>query len=114
MEARKCIVCGTRHWPRQECPAMAEVIATERDQQHGKTKAKNAAPVVSTKPVTINPVTENTPGVTINTVTINTPVTRKRGRPPTGKAMTAAERMRKYRERKAMDTVVGVTQPSSV
>jgi hypothetical protein len=55
-------------------------------------EAKLATP----KPVTKNPepVTEN--------VTVNTPipVTRKRGRPPTGKAMSGAERTRRYRQRK--------------
>jgi hypothetical protein len=52
-------------------------------------------------------VTENTPSVTINTVpvTINQPsVTinqkRGRGRPRTGVALSDAERMRKYRDRR--------------
>src|SRR5262249_708320 len=60
-------------------------------------------------PVTkiVHSVTENSPSVTINTpVTANpSPISvtlakRKRGRPPTGKAQSAAERMRHYRKRK--------------
>jgi hypothetical protein len=53
------------------------------------------------KPVTIN-VTENPPPkpVTINTPPISV-TTKPRGRPKTGKAMSGAERTRRYRAKKA-------------
>jgi hypothetical protein len=66
---------------------------------------REAKPV--TKKVTENtPVTENvtlnTP-VTINPMTTNTPIPitpkLKRGRPKTGKALSGAERTRRYRQR---------------
>jgi hypothetical protein len=52
------------------------------------------------------PVTKNQEAVTKNApVTINPPIPDitkpKRGRPPTGKAMSGAERTRRYRQRKA-------------
>src|SRR5215471_4677962 len=40
MEAFKCIICGTRHRPRQPCPAMADVIAEEQKQQRRVTLHK--------------------------------------------------------------------------
>jgi hypothetical protein len=88
MEARKCIVCGTKHWSRQPCPA-----------------TKAAATELASQTVTNPPeaVTENTPPVTRN-VTTNTPIPvtppkRPRGRPPCGKALSNAERQRRFRER---------------
>jgi len=40
MEGFKCLICGTRHWPRQQCPAMAEAIAEEKNQQRRVTAAR--------------------------------------------------------------------------
>src|SRR5262249_36928396 len=96
MEALKCLICGTRHWPRQKCPATADVTAEEKKQQARRvldSVTKNLSGVTENtpKPVTDNtqPVTINTPvTVTKNPVTINPPPisvtansTRGRGRP---------------------------------
>jgi hypothetical protein len=91
MDAPRCIVCNTRHWSTQPCPAMADVIADERKQLARKTLDSVTKPPPASVPVT-NPVTKP-----LNV----TPVTKpKGGRPLLGdKPMTAAERMRKYRQR---------------
>ena len=82
MEDPKCLVCGTKHWSRQPCPA-------------AKGEARKLAAVV-TKP--------QVPSVTKlpHVVTKPANVTKlKGGRPPIGdKAMTQAERARRYRQRK--------------
>jgi hypothetical protein len=83
MEAPECIVCGTKLWSRQPCPA-------------SKADPKKLASAV-TKP--------QTPSVTKLPSRVTKPanVTKlKGGRPPIGdKAMTQAERARRYRQRKA-------------
>ena len=80
MEAPKCIVCGTRHWSRQPCPA-------------SKTDARKLAAAV-TKPQATS-------------VTKPANVTKlKGGRLTIGdKAMSAAERARRYRQRKTTGRV---------
>jgi hypothetical protein len=70
MDAPKCIVCNTRHWSTQPCPAMATVIAEEQNQQRRKIAESVNQPVSVTKneAVTVNPLTINTP---VNPVTEN-------------------------------------------
>jgi len=51
MEALKCPHCGTRHWPRQKCPATAEAIAEEKKQQIARNAVRQFEP----------PVRQNTP-----------------------------------------------------
>jgi len=103
MEAPRCIVCNTRHWRTQPCPAFAEVANEEKRQQITKAAVTKSQPSVTgntPKPVTINP-QPVTKKVTLNTpVTINTPIPKlKRGRPKTGNALSGAERTRRYRQR---------------
>lgn len=73
MEAPNCIICGTRHWSRQPCPAMKETAVTEvkrsskkpepskpatvkksaakaKTKETGAAARKSAAPVQSKKP----------------------------------------------------------------
>jgi hypothetical protein len=99
MDAPRCVMCGTKHWSRQPCPAMGK---DERLQQacDGLRQAES----VTKKPEI--PVTKIQPGVTkaaVDSVTKTPTVTKtKRGRPRLGdKPMSAAERMRRYRARKA-------------
>lgn len=119
MQAMKCMFCGDRHWPRQPCPAFAKVAAEERKLQARKvldrvtavtekpklaiTEKPRLTVTENPKPVTANtPVTENNPPITVTPpITVEGRPLRKRGRPPTGKAMSAAERMRRYRARRA-------------
>jgi hypothetical protein len=83
MEAPKCIVCGTKHRSRQPCPAAkgeARKIAESvtKPQEPNVTKLSH----IVTKPVAVTKL--------------------KGGRPPIGdKAMTQAERARRYRQRNA-------------
>src|SRR5262245_10079763 len=102
MEAPRCIVCNTKHWSRQPCPATGREAKLEHARALRQAEAVTENPQI---PVTkiVHSVTENSPSVTINTpVTANpSPISvtlakRKRGRPPTGKAQSAAERMRQY------------------
>ena len=68
-----------------------------RRMREAKFAAKTTPPTVTKK------VTENQP-VTVNPVTTNTPIPvtpkLKRGRPKTGKALSGAERTRRYRARR--------------
>jgi hypothetical protein len=81
MDAPKCRLCGTKHWGR--CPAFGKVSRMHEVLLTAEPKRKPEA-------VTINPAISVTP------VTIN-PAKRKRGRPKTGKALSDAERARRYR-----------------
>jgi len=77
-----------------QCPVVIE-------QQKQQAVTKNEPPTVTVNqltPVTKNPVTENS---NANSVTVTQPVTKKRGRPVTGTAMSNAERQRRWRQRQA-------------
>jgi hypothetical protein len=122
MDAPKCIVCNTRHWSTQPCPAMADVIAEERKQQARRalnSVTKNLSGVTENTP---EPVTKNVHSVTTNTPTTvtenpvsenQTPIsvtlgsTRPRGRPRSDNPLSQAERARRYRAK------VRATIPSS-
>jgi hypothetical protein len=79
-------------WLRQQRVALTEA------------KVKRALGATEPKPVaTVPRVTENRAPVTINR-NPDQLSKRKRGRPKTGKAMTDAERMRRYRARKQAAT----------
>jgi hypothetical protein len=125
MEAPKCLACGTRHWSRQPCP-IAKPKPTARAGA-GEVRTGSAvltlpraaarerlldamAEAIAAKPVTKTPEIPITKPVTKPSITKPISVTKpavvtkpnKGGRPPIGnKPMTAAERARKYRARKA-------------
>jgi hypothetical protein len=102
MDAPRCIVCGQKHWSRQPCPAFADVIAEERKQQARRaldSVTKNLSgdnPATVTKNPTVTEITKPFP------VTANS--TRPRGRPRSDNPLSQAERARRYRERKALQT----------
>jgi hypothetical protein len=108
MEAPLCFACNQRHWSTQPCPAWADVRAEQQKQIRQKLVAKA---VTNNQPT----VTKNTPAVTTNPISVTPkPISvtnfrdapapsqkRKRGRPPLGdKKLSAAERARRYRNRK--------------
>jgi hypothetical protein len=71
MEALKCIVCGTRHWPRQRCPSSGQA----RGQRSAKREPVKQDLVVNTPPVNTAPV--NTKPVNkepVNTAPVNKPI----------------------------------------
>ncbi len=116
MEAPLCFACNQRHWSTQPCPAWADVRAEQQKQIRQKLVAKavtNNQPTVTKIPT--DTVTKNTPAVTTNPISVTPkPISvtnfrdapapsqkRKRGRPPLGdKKLSAAERARRYRNRK--------------
>jgi len=75
MDAPKCPLCGKRHWSRQPCAAAPA--------------KKRRSDSVTNNP----PAVTNNPGISV------TPK-RGRGRPKTGKALSAAEKQRRYRARR--------------
>jgi hypothetical protein len=87
MDATRCIVCNTKHWSRQPCPAMSREPRDIFRRAEGVTKNPQL------------PVTK----IAGDSVTkIPAVMKTKRGRPRLGdKPMTAAERMRRYRASKA-------------
>jgi hypothetical protein len=91
MDAPRCLVCNTKHWSRQPCPAQKEARL-----DHARDVLRQAQIPVTKKTA---PVTK----VAVDSVTKTPAVTKtKRGRPRLGdKPMTAAERMRRYRASKA-------------
>src|SRR5262245_15600443 len=116
MDAPRCIVCNIKHWSRQACPAMSREARLE----HARDILRVAEGV--TKPVTKPTPPRDETAVTIppQNVTKPPPVTKpattfvtpdhgrgqapaappKGGRPRLGEQpMTAAERMRRHRQR---------------
>jgi hypothetical protein len=106
MEATKCIVCNTRHWSTQPCPAFAGVIAEERKQQARRVldSVTKPIPTAVTKPTpetVTKPVTKPPPSLNLTSVT----KPNKGGRPRLfDNPLSQAERARRYRERKALQT----------
>src|SRR5262245_8276190 len=94
MDAPKRPVCGKSYWSRQPCPAQKEARL-----EHAREVLRQAEGVTK-------PVTKTSPDVTkiaVDSYENPPPVTKtRRGRPRLGaKPMTAAERIRRYRARKA-------------
>src|SRR5262249_37308959 len=114
MDAPKCIVCNTRHWSTQPCPAFADVIAEERKQQIARHAVTKPSPEPVTKPVTKPPEqTVTKPASVTKPPAVTKP--NKGGRPLLGdKPMSAAERMQRYRaNRKAKRVTKLSTAPRS-
>jgi hypothetical protein len=94
MEARRCIVCGTKHWSTQPCPAFAAVAAEERRQQIARHAVTKNTPTV-TKNAADNTVTKNPTPFSVTLAS-----SKPHGRPPVANPLSDAERARRYRANK--------------
>src|SRR5262245_44108255 len=107
MDAPRCMVCNTRHWSTQPCPAFADVAAEQRRQQIANAAVRQT-PIPDATKVPAIPATQSneTPATKPPNATKVAAATKvKMGRPLIGDhPMTATERSRRFRERKALQT----------
>jgi hypothetical protein len=104
MDAPRCLVCDTKHWSRQPCPATSRETKLEhaRDVLRQAEAVTKPIPARYETPVTIPPqnVTKPPPVTKPATGFVTPAAPSKGGRPRLGDHPMTAERMRRYRAHK--------------
>jgi hypothetical protein len=115
MEAPRCIVCQTKHWSTQPCPAFKNVAAEEAKQQRIAKLRTTIETVTETPPQTVTitplPVTQThnenpVPATVPVTVSVTLATQNKGGRPRKENPLSNAERQRRWRQNQKLKAAI--------